>query len=111
MSCQEEWQLGIVQSDTANAAVNGTDDFEGAQVDNLGWIAALYPEAAHLVTLEGGGIESVEDLEGARIAVGDRKSTRLNSSHVAISYAVFCLKKKKYKTTTRSPSNTTDDHA
>src|SRR5439155_17643679 len=28
----------------------------------------------------------------------DRKSTRLNSSHVAISYAVFCLKKKKYKT-------------
>src|SRR5207253_7756978 len=30
--------------------------------------------------------------------VGDRKSTRLNSSHVAISYAVFCLKKKKTKT-------------
>src|SRR5690625_7011639 len=29
------------------------------------------------------------------LAVGDRKSTRLNSSHVAISYAVFCLKKKK----------------
>src|SRR5690625_4554969 len=28
----------------------------------------------------------------------DRKSTRLNSSHVAISYAVFCLKKKKQKT-------------
>src|SRR5207244_10711854 len=31
---------------------------------------------------------------------GDRKSTRLNSSHQIISYAVFCLKKKK----TRSPS-------
>src|SRR5690625_6616588 len=29
----------------------------------------------------------------------DRKSTRLNSSHVAISYAVFCLKKKKAKKT------------
>src|SRR5207302_8203183 len=29
----------------------------------------------------------------------DRKSTRLNSSHVKISYAVFCLKKKKTKTT------------
>src|SRR5699024_11940342 len=28
-------------------------------------------------------------------AFGDRKSTRLNSSHVSISYAVFCLKKKK----------------
>src|SRR5690606_42120149 len=31
--------------------------------------------------------------EGARVE--DRKSTRLNSSHVKISYAVFCLKKKK----------------
>src|SRR5439155_23890834 len=30
----------------------------------------------------------------------DRKSTRLNSSHVAISYAVFCLKKKKKKKST-----------
>src|SRR5690349_23699612 len=29
----------------------------------------------------------------------DRKSTRLNSSHVEISYAVFCLKKKKYLST------------
>src|SRR5437667_2602728 len=29
----------------------------------------------------------------------DRKSTRLNSSHITISYAVFCLKKKKKKTT------------
>src|SRR5437773_4155764 len=28
-------------------------------------------------------------------ALGDRKSTRLNSSHITISYAVFCLKKKK----------------
>src|SRR3712207_8741482 len=29
---------------------------------------------------------------------GDRKSTRLNSSHANISYAVFCLKKKQYET-------------
>src|SRR2546430_13069204 len=33
--------------------------------------------------------------EAARIIVLDRKSTRLNSSHSQISYAVFCLKKKK----------------
>src|SRR5688500_20062140 len=32
----------------------------------------------------------------------DRKSTRLNSSHLVISYAVFCLKKKKYEMPTRS---------
>src|SRR5207253_3416388 len=35
----------------------------------------------------------------------DRKSTRLNSSHVAISYAVFCLKKKKTKISTRARPN------
>src|SRR5439155_21628536 len=33
--------------------------------------------------------------DAASTAIIDRKSTRLNSSHVAISYAVFCLKKKK----------------
>src|SRR4051812_49818888 len=32
----------------------------------------------------------------------DRKSTRLNSSHMSISYAVFCLKKKKTRTTSSS---------
>src|SRR5258705_2821708 len=35
---------------------------------------------------------------------GDRKSTRLNSSHLGISYAVFCLKKQKtYQTDCKSP--------
>src|SRR5256885_4130128 len=35
----------------------------------------------------------------------DRKSTRLNSSHLVISYAVFCLKKKKYRTGRQHPTN------
>src|ERR1035438_10764363 len=34
-------------------------------------------------------------LQGSRDPLPDRKSTRLNSSHLGISYAVFCLKKKK----------------
>src|SRR2546426_6350200 len=34
---------------------------------------------------------------GVAYKPGDRKSTRLNSSHLVISYAVFCLKKKKTK--------------
>src|SRR2546427_9295476 len=37
---------------------------------------------------------------GSRPGVSDRKSTRLNSSHSQISYAVFCLKKKKKQKTT-----------
>src|SRR5437764_10633292 len=38
---------------------------------------------------------SVAELIGGRTRSRDRKSTRLNSSHRCISYAVFCLKKKK----------------
>src|ERR1035441_10954101 len=36
--------------------------------------------------------------DGIKLAKRDRKSTRLNSSHLGISYAVFCLKKKKKRT-------------
>src|SRR5256885_3206252 len=39
---------------------------------------------------------------GSRRSPGDRKSTRLNSSHLVISYAVFCLKKKKRRRATLS---------
>src|SRR2546426_1360199 len=42
-----------------------------------------------------GGHVVGEHVVGARDEVEDRKSTRLNSSHLVISYAVFCLKKKK----------------
>src|SRR5438034_5118379 len=42
--------------------------------------------------LDGGAAEADRAQE-----LGDRKSTRLNSSHTVISYAVFCLKKKKKK--------------
>src|SRR5207244_5384468 len=38
---------------------------------------------------------TVTDKDGGVGRTGDRKSTRLNSSHQIISYAVFCLKKKK----------------
>src|SRR3989442_6909850 len=56
-----------------------------------------------LATLLGGAIGLERELGGKPaglrtnilICMGDRKSTRLNSSHVRISYAVFCLKKKK----------------
>src|SRR5690554_2097168 len=51
-----------------------------------GWVAVVKTGA---VMFEMGGVSE----ELAREA--DRKSTRLNSSHVRISYAVFCLKKKK----------------
>src|SRR5436309_4967703 len=48
--------------------------------------------------LQGGGRgEGGDRRDAGRPHHRDRKSTRLNSSHVKISYAVFCLKKKKIK--------------
>src|SRR5207253_10023517 len=43
--------------------------------------------------------------------IEDRKSTRLNSSHVAISYAVFCLKKKKKKISKKYNKTTKKENA
>src|SRR5256885_6792508 len=45
--------------------------------------------------------EKQEARAGRERIAGDRKSTRLNSSHLVISYAVFCLKKKKTHRTLR----------
>src|SRR2546426_1438817 len=47
--------------------------------------------------------ESALILGGIAAGVADRKSTRLNSSHLVISYAVFCLKKKKRKPANHAP--------
>src|SRR5688572_32330326 len=54
------------------------------------------PAIAPLPSLVGeDGFEQVAPAEIRPEGLGDRKSTRLNSSHSQISYAVFCLKKKK----------------
>src|SRR5690349_22217439 len=59
------------------------------------------PGAEEAGRLDGDRVADRADLPPharARVVAGrDRKSTRLNSSHVEISYAVFCLKKKKNK--------------
>src|SRR5690554_7758898 len=60
------------------------------------------------------GVDSVYDLVWTNgpdgVDVQDRKSTRLNSSHVRISYAVFCLKKKKKTETKQHHTNQRTPH-
>src|SRR5437773_4684697 len=59
-----------------------------------GFEAKLPPHAAMVLGLAKKG-ESIAVRQLVSRAPSDRKSTRLNSSHITISYAVFCLKKKK----------------
>src|SRR5437899_6558019 len=49
----------------------------------------------------GGALWQVKKTASRITSYRDRKSTRLNSSHLGISYAVFCLKKKKKNSTSR----------
>src|SRR5438034_3808778 len=60
----------------------------------------LFRSYPHRAGRRGDGVAHVPfrgqpDQRTAGLSLGDRKSTRLNSSHTVISYAVFCLKKKK----------------
>src|SRR5688572_31824286 len=74
--------------------------------------STLFPYTTLFRSVAGDGLELVDEqarpgrragpvvglaLEDEQGRVQDRKSTRLNSSHSQISYAVFCLKKKKNK--------------
>src|SRR3712207_8686632 len=63
----------------------------GLKILSALFAAVLFGELT--IALVGSGLSAIES-EGAPYQEGDRKSTRLNSSHANISYAVFCLKKK-----------------
>src|SRR5207249_5066338 len=93
----------------------GLSVVQGARIAGADRIVAvdLAPQkhewARQFGATDAGDARSGDPVEAARAAAGgpldyafevvglDRKSTRLNSSHVSISYAVFCLKKKKKK--------------
>src|SRR5699024_8277321 len=69
------------------------------QIKNLSKTSPIdysaYGKAAQSLAYAGvEGDDAVKVLDQVGWAIVDRKSTRLNSSHVSISYAVFCLKKK-----------------
>src|SRR2546422_1708675 len=71
----------------------------------LAMLGLLIFLSASITSASSDGVAALLDQERAErldrladgLEVGDRKSTRLNSSHGYISYAVFCLKKKKKK--------------
>ncbi|WP_174615684.1 TAXI family TRAP transporter solute-binding subunit [Virgibacillus ihumii] len=65
-----EFQLGIAQNTTMVNAVNQKGEFKGKEINNVGVIGSLYPEALQVVTLESTGIDSIEDLKGKKVAIG-----------------------------------------
>src|SRR5437868_11905604 len=78
-------QVGLIGD---SQGVNGDDK----QVGFVATDAAPGNGNAHVYRVSGN--QNGTPIGGYTVVVLDRKSTRLNSSHVSISYAVFCLKKK-----------------
>ena len=62
--------IAFVQTDTAFYASEGSNMFDGEVIDTVSAIGALYPETIQLVTIEGSGITSFEDLAGKSVSVG-----------------------------------------
>ncbi|MCG1010322.1 TAXI family TRAP transporter solute-binding subunit [Salinicoccus sp. ID82-1] len=77
-----EAQLALVQNDIAYYGAEGMNMFE-EPLDNYSGVFTIYPETIQLVTLADSGIESVSDLEGRRVAVGDIGSgTEANATQI-----------------------------
>lgn len=70
---EEKVEMAFVMSDALTQAVNGEETFS-EPIENVQQVAALYPNYVQVITTEGAGIDSIEDLAGKRVAVGDQNS-------------------------------------
>jgi TRAP transporter TAXI family solute receptor len=72
--------FGLVQSDVAQLLYRGLTREGFYPYKELRAVASLWPEAVHLLTLEGSGITQLADLKGRRVAIGQRGSgSRINA--------------------------------
>src|SRR5256885_3723908 len=96
-----DWQIGLGPDAATGTAAQpaagggGGKGFGSFLTEKVGELSALQDQAAQGAQALASG--QATDPTQVVMAVEDRKSTRLNSSHLVISYAVFCLKKKKKK--------------
>src|SRR5690606_41187011 len=92
----EKWRDGVMTRMHMSALLDGRQlcIFEQFCDPGLGAPTHIHAVEEVLEVIDGTAEIWLEDEKAVVTANQDRKSTRLNSSHVKISYAVFCLKKK-----------------
>src|SRR5207247_3971808 len=85
-------------SDLVSAIIDARGDRTTFTYDDAGRQVTRKDALGNVTTwaYDSRGLQTQIDARGNRTTFTDRKSTRLNSSHEWISYAVFCLKKKKH---------------
>src|SRR5204863_7875685 len=91
---QDSGAGNLLRSSVGSQQIEAVADLLG--LDHLGPAAPLQLTVwVHNIVKVFMGFEPLQRAAQHGLCLRDRKSTRLNSSHVEISYAVFCLKKKK----------------
>src|SRR5207249_10062318 len=97
LCCTPALNVFIFFNDTATTEIYTLSLHDALPIYKSPQATLLFAGAFTRPSAASGGVPPVCPRRGKRKRGGskDRKSTRLNSSHVSISYAVFCLKKKK----------------
>src|SRR5690606_40708940 len=93
LSLHDALPIWTTMGDTAQQIIDLAED----AIATKGYSAFSFREIAALMGIKSASIHYHFPTKPHLGLAVDRKSTRLNSSHVKISYAVFCLKKKKRK--------------
>src|SRR5699024_7046607 len=90
------WIGGVVQGDFGKSFRHKLPVTEllGQRLMNTIWLSVVALIITYIIAIPLGIISGRYNDRFVDQAIADRKSTRLNSSHVSISYAVFCFKKK-----------------
>ena len=81
--------MAIVQNDVMDYAFNGTNLFEGDAVEGFSSMAACYAEVCQLIVAADSGINSVADLKGKRVSIGDAGSgVEFNARQILEAYGL-----------------------
>jgi TRAP transporter TAXI family solute receptor len=81
-------EMALIQADVAAQAYNGEGPFD-EPVDSFSVVASLYPQFVQVITIEGSGIEAMEDLAGKRVSVGAPNSgVELNARAVTEAFGL-----------------------
>ena len=82
-------EFATVQNDVMDYAYNGTDMFAGNKLPNLASIGTLYPEVVQIAASASSGIDSIDDLRGKRVSVGDAGSgVEFNAKQILEGYGI-----------------------
>ena len=87
--CDNEVQVAIVQNDVMDYAYNGTDLFDGEKMEGFSSMAACYAEVCQVVANPAAGINSIADLAGKNVSVGDAGSgVEFNTRQILEAYGL-----------------------